>query len=381
MKPGKSGLLLLLFFMLALSACAEPTRISIVVDAPGRQGIIVEPHLSQYEQVYEITGGDGSQTVAVQEWERIMELFGRPRGEMTHEEKTRHDRWRQQFEVHWPNIDAFQEKIDTINLDQVIDREESKEFCFLKPQWTVQFTSAKEYVENYRQVEPNTVAQNPGLSNLESEAVRALKLLDEATCDGPAQSSSQSLLPAISEPHQEVTGTGVIPYPTGNSAPVTLTPTQACYQNLDCRLDTSVEEMIKRFSSGNWTLEERQQSGEETMFIASHFENQISVVWFGYNGIASIQIIISPPPTFDTGVPVSIEAAVRAVTTLAIPQPWEFDIPNRIINEWYSLHMSPPEYREPLYSYFNGVSVQTSYSTEHNEVSVLFQKRMPTEEE
>ena len=77
------------------------------------------------------------------------------------------------------------------------------------------------------------------------------------------------------------------------------------------------------------------------MFIASHFENQISVVWFGYNGIASIQIIISPPPTFDTGVPVSIEAAVRAVTTLAIPQPWEFDIPNRIINEWYSLHMSP----------------------------------------
>ena len=90
---------------------------------------------------------------------------------------------------------------------------------------------------------------------------------------------------------------------------------------------------------------------------------------------------VSPPPTFDTGVPVSIEAAVRAVTTLAIPQPWEFDIPNRIINEWYSLHMSPPEYREPLYSYFNGVSVQTSYSTEHNEVSVLFQKRMPTEEE
>ena len=187
MKPGKSGLLMLLFVMLALSACAEPARTSIVVDAPGKQVIIVKPSSNQYEQVYAITGGDGSQTVTIQEWVRIMELFGRPGGEMTHDEKIRHARWRQQFEVHWPNIDAFQGKIDTINLDRVIDREESKEFCFLKPQWVVQFTSAKEYVENYRQVEPDMVAQNPGLSNLESEAVRALKLLDETTCDGPTQ--------------------------------------------------------------------------------------------------------------------------------------------------------------------------------------------------
>ena len=104
-----------LLLLLTLSACLEPTRKPIMVDAPGKLGIVVPTDVSQYDQVYEITSGDGQQTVTVQEWERIMMIFGRPRGGFTPEEKIRHDRRREQFNVHWPNVDAFQAKMFAVN--------------------------------------------------------------------------------------------------------------------------------------------------------------------------------------------------------------------------------------------------------------------------
>ena len=180
MKLIASATILLLLF--TLSACLEPARKPIFISAPGKLDITVPTDVRQYDQVYEITGGDGQQTVTVQEWERIMVIFGRPKGGFTPEEKIQHDRWREQFNVHWPNVDAFQAKIATINQDRVIDEEESKTICFLKPQWIEQLTAAKAYVGSYRRVEPDTVAENPGLANLEAEAVRGLELLDELEC-------------------------------------------------------------------------------------------------------------------------------------------------------------------------------------------------------
>ena len=177
-----STLPLLILLMLILPSCMEPAKKSIIVDAPGKQMIIIPPEVSQYDQVYRIAGGDGRRTVTVQEWEQIMQIFGRPRGGMTSEEKIRHDRWREQFNVHWPNIDAFNAKITAINQDRVVDPEESRMVCFLKPQWTAQLTAAKEYVGNYRRVDPDTVAENPGLSNLQAEADRGLDLLKELEC-------------------------------------------------------------------------------------------------------------------------------------------------------------------------------------------------------
>lgn len=166
---------------------------------------------------------------------------------------------------------------------------------------------------------------------------------------------------------------------TADPVPPALSHLQVCYQNPDCRLETSPQAMRNRFGGGNWTLEESRESDGATIYTAVHFEKQISVAWVDDNGISAIHMLVSPAPAATAPVPVSLEASMRAVTTLAIPQPWEFDIPNRIINEWYSLQTSPPEYQGTLNSHYNGVAVQTSYSHELPGMAVVFRKRMPTE--
>ncbi len=187
-------------------------------------------------------------------------------------------------------------------------------------------------------------------------------------------------VPALNDP-PELNQQDVLNGGKGTSDPGNLREMShvACYQNPDCRLDTPPQGMIDRFQSGNWTLNKTEGVDGATIYTATHYEGEISIVWVDDNGVSSIHVLVSPPPATAGLVPVPLEAAVREVTTVAIPQPWGVDIPNRIINEWYFLRSRPPEYRGPLNSHYNGVAVQTSYSRELPGVAVLFRKRMATE--
>ncbi len=169
---------LLMAVVLACASTEPATRKTIIVNTPGQAGLIIEPGASAYDQAYEILGGDGPQEATLEQWNMIRAFF-----QLTPEEEARSDRWRAQFDVHWPNVDAFNERMAAISEDRVIDEAESKALCFLKDQWVYQLTAAKEYVENYREVEPETVADNPGLGNLELAAIRGLGLLDEVECE------------------------------------------------------------------------------------------------------------------------------------------------------------------------------------------------------
>lgn len=102
---------------------------------------------------------------------------------MTDGEQKSLDRWKEQFDVHWPNVDAFQASMASINEDRIIDKEESTSICFALDQWTTQMTAARDYVTEYEQIDPDTVAKNPGLGNLKKEAERALDILEQVECE------------------------------------------------------------------------------------------------------------------------------------------------------------------------------------------------------
>ena len=69
-----------------------------------------------------------------------------------------------------------------ISADRVIDKDESARICFLLDQWSTQMEEARDYVVNFRNVDPDTVEKNPGLGNLQTEAERGLALLTEVEC-------------------------------------------------------------------------------------------------------------------------------------------------------------------------------------------------------
>ena len=54
---------------------------------------------------------------------------------------------------------------------------------FVLDQWIAQMTDARDYVQEFRVVDPETVEKNPGLGNLQYEAERALELLDQVECE------------------------------------------------------------------------------------------------------------------------------------------------------------------------------------------------------
>ena len=90
--------------------------------------------------------------------------------------------WKEQW-THWENVDAFQAGTAAISEDKIIDKDESKHICFVLDQWIAQMTDARDYVQEFRVVDPETVEKNPGLGNLQYEAERALELLDQVECE------------------------------------------------------------------------------------------------------------------------------------------------------------------------------------------------------
>ena len=92
------------------------------------------------------------------------------------------DHWNEQW-MHWKNVDAFNESIGNVSTDRVINEEESKRICFVSDQWVAQMNAAWDYVEEYREADPETVDKNAGLANLQRKSERALRLLEQAKCD------------------------------------------------------------------------------------------------------------------------------------------------------------------------------------------------------
>ena len=90
--------------------------------------------------------------------------------------------WQEQW-THWENIDAFFESIGLLSTDRIVDEEESRHVCFAFDQWTAQMNAAWNYVQAYRNADPETVEKNPGLESLEREAKRALGLLEQVECE------------------------------------------------------------------------------------------------------------------------------------------------------------------------------------------------------
>ena len=81
------------------------------------------------------------------------------------------------------NVYAFLTAISAIAADRIVDEEEARQICFALPQWRAQLTEARDYVKEYRRVEPEMVNEPlNGLQTLEKQAEEGLALLNEADC-------------------------------------------------------------------------------------------------------------------------------------------------------------------------------------------------------
>ena len=122
-----------------------------------------------------------SAVLPLEEYRKVEAILGTAPA-LSEQEQEALNLWQEQWE-HWENVDAFQGNTTSINEDRIIDKEESQRICSALDQWTAQMTDAITYVQDYRKVDPQTVEKNPGLGNLESEASRALELLNQIECE------------------------------------------------------------------------------------------------------------------------------------------------------------------------------------------------------
>ena len=163
-----------------------PKDETIYVNATDRPKIIVSRENPGYEQVFQFLDGDGSHQVSDERWLQVMDILGyatsTPEREATLDAEQA--RWKEQW-IHWDNVDAFVEKMTSINADRVIDRTELDEICFLRAQWEYQLTAARDYVRQYRRDDPDTVEKNLGFGNLQEQAERSLETVKLAGSSCP----------------------------------------------------------------------------------------------------------------------------------------------------------------------------------------------------
>ena len=157
---------------------------TIYITAIDRPMMVVEPNNPGYEKLFNLVGGDGSHKVSDERWLEAMATMGW--GTTTPEREAELDaeqaRWTEQWD-HRDNINAFVDQMTAINADRVIDRTELERICFLRQQWEVQLTAARDYVMAYRRDEPELVAKNPGLESLQEQAERGLIITESARQD------------------------------------------------------------------------------------------------------------------------------------------------------------------------------------------------------
>ena len=184
-----AGISVAVLMTVGLSACGAtggepdadlvPEGGTIYVNATDRPKIIVSRENPGYQQVFQFLNGDGSHDVSDERWLQVMDILGYSTSTPDHEATLNAEqaRWEAQW-IHWDNVDAFVEKMTSINADRVIDRTELDEICFLRPQWEDQLTAARDYVRQYRRDDRDTVEKNPGLGSLQEQAERGLEIME-----------------------------------------------------------------------------------------------------------------------------------------------------------------------------------------------------------
>lgn len=162
----------------------EDRQLTLWIDTPGRIGLSVEKSSPKYDEIKSMLPEPDSHSVYPEQYyvtaelmDKIMKLFP----PIDAEEQAKGERW-QEKEYHWANVEAFNERVARINADRVIDQKEEQDICYLRDTWEEQLTSAILYVQNYRDKEPEFVADNVIIGNLEMEARRGLALIDQIEC-------------------------------------------------------------------------------------------------------------------------------------------------------------------------------------------------------
>ena len=151
------------------------TGFPITFKAEGRPFITVTNGDDGYGELRQ-RFGEGSHEVDVTKWEEVMEVLG---WEFTPEERVRATRWAKQWS-HWDNVEAIEEDIESFRADGRIDADDVVYLCAHHGSWQAQLKSARDYVRDFRQIDPDKVAAVPGLQRLEERAVTLLDLIEEA---------------------------------------------------------------------------------------------------------------------------------------------------------------------------------------------------------
>ena len=151
------------------------TGLPIIFEAEGRPSITVTNRDDGYGELRH-RFGEGSHEVDVKTWEEVMEALG---WEFTQEERVQATRWAKQWS-HWDNVDAIEEDIESFRADERIDADDVRYFCARHDSWHAQLKSARDYVREFRRIDPDKVAGVPGLQRLEERAVMLLDLIEEA---------------------------------------------------------------------------------------------------------------------------------------------------------------------------------------------------------
>ena len=163
-------------------ARSDEPRPPISVRSGDLPGLTFTSSAPMYEAVKEKlegvkAGADLTYRVSPELYEELKSMAG-----ITPEDEAIRARWAEQFDVHWPNIDAFHDNVEAVTGDRVLDRQELERICFLKPQWEEQLRAAHDYVVKYRKDDPDKVAKEQILRNLEDRAERGLDLLAGTEC-------------------------------------------------------------------------------------------------------------------------------------------------------------------------------------------------------
>ena len=170
--------------LIVASICApsDSSSKTLFIWTEGEPVLLVKPSAPGYDAARNLlkglpTDNLGHYQVSRSMYERVENALGI---EDTPADDARLERWKEQY-IHHENVNAFIASTKGISGDRVIDKDESARICFLLPQWKSQLKSARDYVAEYRRVEPDTVRKN-GLDRLETRAEDGLALLAEVKC-------------------------------------------------------------------------------------------------------------------------------------------------------------------------------------------------------
>ena len=153
---------------------------------PGEVGatIYLEHHEQKYDEVMAIATTypghfSDSYILPLDKYREVEAILGAtPTPVLSEQERRTTELW-QEAVKHWEIIDAFVASLQAVNADRVIDLEESRDLCYKAPQWREQMTAVRQYVADYREVDPETVAETPRIHKLETEAYRAMEIVVE----------------------------------------------------------------------------------------------------------------------------------------------------------------------------------------------------------